>query len=204
MWEQTCVAAPAQQRSNRPKHRSSPNADEWYTDGVQADTVSYRNTQGRVAWIQLWSTMLAVWNVMTLANTGQKKGEALKDAAFLTCYECQDCDIYSTMRSFLILAAFANICNWKEPLLAKYTLLCIQEEKENQLACPISEQHSQILCRCRTMQKCSTEGERAGDVQCHCCYGLICLAELSYILYRNISHIILYWYVYYYSNAMHG
>lgn len=64
------------------------------------------------------SQTFAVWNVRTLANTGQKKWEALNVAAFLT-YECQDCDIYWTTRSFLTLTAFANICNWKEPLLTK-------------------------------------------------------------------------------------
>lgn len=70
-------------------------------------------------------------SVTTLANTGQKKWEALKDAAFLTCYECQDCDIYWTMRSFLILTAFANICNWKEPLLLAHMALYSAEERKS-------------------------------------------------------------------------
>lgn len=45
VWKQTCVAAPAQQWSNRPKNCSSPNADEWDSDGVNVDTVSCKKNQ---------------------------------------------------------------------------------------------------------------------------------------------------------------
>lgn len=39
--------------------------------------------------------------------------------SWLLTYECQDCDICWTTRSFLTLTAFANVCSWKEPLLTK-------------------------------------------------------------------------------------
>lgn len=48
LWEQTCVAAPAQQRSPRPKHCPGPDADERHGHGVRVDAVSCKNTQGNV------------------------------------------------------------------------------------------------------------------------------------------------------------
>lgn len=130
MWEQTCVAAPAQQRSNRPKRCSSPNADEWHAYGVYADTVRYKHTHGNVAWIQLQSTNYAVWNVRALAITGQKKWEALNVAAFLTL------DLWmSRLWHLLNNKVFPYVNSLCKHLQLKGTSV----DKENQSACFISE-----------------------------------------------------------------
>lgn len=48
----TCIAAPAQQRSAGPEHRSGPDAEEGHTDGVHAEAVGCTQT---------WRTVSGLW-----------------------------------------------------------------------------------------------------------------------------------------------
>lgn len=165
VWGQTGIAAPAQQWSNRPKHRSSPNADERHTDGVQADAVSCRNRRKYMD-MSVEHSVGSLKCDISKHRTEKVRGTKVMQHSWLV----MNVKIVTFIEQWgLILAAFANISDSKEPLLAKYTLLCTQEEKVHQSARLVSEQLSINTSGC----------SHSSHLTAYCIWWLTCIANVQ-------------------------
>lgn len=98
-------------------------------------------TQGNT-WIWAWSTVLAVWNVLTLANTGQKKWEAQKWCSILDLLWMSR--LWHLLNNEVLFGCLWNHLWLKRTSVDKVhiALYSTQEEKEHQSARLVSEQPS--------------------------------------------------------------
>lgn len=71
-WHQTCVAPPAHQRSNRPECCSSPDAEKWHCDGVQADTVSCKAQKHEHEYAGQFGKVKMRWHRKTLGKKSER------------------------------------------------------------------------------------------------------------------------------------
>lgn len=137
--DQTCVASPAQQRSDGPKHRSRPDAEEGHADGVHADTMGCRD--GHKSGEQCRD-----FGKVNVDGAGKCRAEEVRGPQTCSILSLwwMSCDIYWTTGSFLNSSE-------KECLLSKLTL---SRRKKNDWACFSFELKNTIIAPVQSAFHC--------------------------------------------------